>query len=236
MTTHFLKKVSLSLFVFLGHLSAKAEFTNNKCADVLTASGEIQINRQWDIEKGLCFIDIHPRNPVDSKYRDYYFDNTGNFMVFNSYGNGAPSQTTAARDFYLFPITEDYPDYSIEENGDVVVKMVSGHQIKFSAKDFSIQSLTPGSVSEKPLSETNKGGVEFNLKSGFWIDGGFKKGASPFSSPTAKSVIHSAQSLKSCTLTNKEFLTYQNKYDFIMTYQKEKLVNFLKLKCPQLQF
>lgn len=220
----------------LAALSAKADFTQQKCSHVLAGSGEIQINRQWDETTGICFIDIHPRNVVNYKYRDYYFDNQGHFMVFNSYGAGSDSTMTAARDFFLFPITEDYPDFSVEENGDVIVKMVSGHQIRFSAKDFSILSLTPGSFTEKSLSPDNNGGVEISLTKGFWIDGGFKKGGSRMSNPKLKSIVKSSLSSESCSVLNNDFLKYEADGNYVFKFQKDALTSFLKTKCPQLSF
>jgi len=217
-------------------LSAKAEFTNQKCSHVLTGSGEIQINRQWDTETGVCFVDIHPRNVVNMKYRDYYFDNRGNFMVFNVYGNGPDSEMTAARDFYIFPIINDYPDYSIEENGDVVVKMVSGHLFRISAKDFSIVSITPGTFTEKALSPNNNGGVEINLLTGYWVDGGFRKGGLRMSNPKLTSIVKTSKSSGSCKLLNKDFLDYTDEYNFVFKYEKEALTEFLKTKCPALSF
>ncbi len=216
----------------LSTLTARADFTHEKCSELLTGSGEIQINRQWDAAAGLCILDIHPRNVVDLKYRDFYFDNLSHFMVFNSYGDGPDTLMTGARDYYLFPIVEDYPDFSIEQNGDVIVKMVSGHLFQISAKDFSVLNLTPGSFSEKPLSPNNKGGLEIKLTTGFWIDGGFKKGASP----NSKSTIKSSKSSATCSLSNSSFLNYSAAGEYAFKFQKENLISFLKSKCTGLQF
>ncbi len=231
-----MKTTLINLGLLFLSLSAKAEFTNQKCSHVLTGSGEIQINRQWDTETGVCFVDIHPRNVANMKYRDYYFDNRGNFMIFNVYGNGPDSEMTAARDFYIFPIINDYPDYSIEENGDVVVKMVSGHLFKISAKDFSIVSITPGTFIEKALSPNNNGGVEINLQTGYWVDGGFKKGGLRMSNPKRPSTVKTSKSTASCKLLNKDFLNYTDEYNFVFKYEKDSLTEFLKTKCPALIF
>lgn len=227
-----------SLFILsFKTLAVAAEFTNEKCSHVLMGSGEIQINRQWIPDSETCFIDIHPRNPVDLKYRDYYFDNRGEFMVFNSYGNGPPSAFAATREFFLFPITQDYPDFAIESNGDVTVKLVSGHLFRISAEDFSIVSITPGTFTEKALSKNNQGGVEINLTKGFWIDGGFKMGGSRMSNPKVSSIVKSSLSKNtSCGVLNKDLLNYQDEYNFVFKYEKENLISFLKTKCPKLKF
>ncbi len=213
-----------------------AAFTQAKCDHALLGSGEIQINRQWDEPSRTCFIDLHPRNVMNNRYRDYYFDNHGQLMVFNSYGDGPDSKMTAARDFFLLPQVEDYPDYSIEANGDVVIKTVSGHLFKISAKVFSIISLTPGLISEKTLSPDNKGGVEFTLKEGFWLDGGFMKGASRLQHPELTTIVKTSKNSKTCSILNRDYLNYNSDGDFTFKYENEKLTAFLKLKCPSLLF
>lgn len=215
---------------------SRADFTNEKCSHVLMGSGEIQINRQFNPETGVCFIDIHPRNVVGMKYRDYYFDSRGDFMVFNVYGEGPDSKMTAAREFYLFPIINDYPDYSIEENGDVIVKMVSGHLFRLSAKDFSIISITPGTFTEKALSPNNNGGVEIDLHAGYWIDGGFKKGGLRMSNPKLISAVRSSKSANGCKILNSTFLNYTGDDNFVFKYEKQAFTDFLKTKCPTLVF
>ena len=229
------KLLVLAAILTLGS-AAEAAYTNAKCEYVLIGSGNIQINRQWDVENRVCFLSITPRNIVDLKYRDYFFSNSGEFMVFNSYGDGPPSSTTASRDYFLFPLVYDYPDYSIESNDDVTIKMVSGHLLRLSAIDFSIVSLTPGTFNELPLSSKNKGGVEIKPQSGFWIDGGFKMGGVGFDNGLAQSTIHSSQTKATCTLANKEFLGYASDGNYGFKYQGASLQKFLKQKCPALKF
>lgn len=242
-TNQILKNLSLILsFSLLSINLARAQvlkndFTQSKCEHVLTSSGEVQINRQWDINSGTCFIDIHPRYAPTLKYRDYYFDNQGHFMVFNSYGDGPEQQMTGVRDFFLFPIINDYPDYSIEKNGDVRVKMVSGHEIVFSAKNFKIVSFTPGQFSEKTLSSQNKGGVEIKPNQGFWLDAGFAKGYSRLSQPQLTSKIYSTKMANSsCDVKNSELFNYAANGEYDLKFKKMDLVDFLKSKCPTLNF
>ncbi len=225
-----------ALFLSISTLASKSEaaFTNAKCDYVLTGSGEIQISRQWDSEKRVCYLSIGPRNVVEMKYRDYLFDNSGQFMIFNSYGEGPSSSYTGSRTFYLFPIKFEYPDYSVEENGDVIVRMVSGHEMRISAANYTVVSFTPGSFKESVVSPKNKGGLEIMPTAGFWVDGGFKLGGTGFDNRNAKSKFASASSKEICTLANKEFLGYASDGNYGMKYQKEELKNFLAKKCPQL--
>jgi hypothetical protein len=227
----------LSTVLFVSLAAKAGDFTNDKCSEILTGSGAIQVNRQFNADTGECFLDLHPRNSVGLKYRDYFFNHQGHFMVFNSYGWGPDATMTAARDFFLFPVTEDYPDFRIEDNGDVTVKMVSGHLLRVSAQDFSVVSFTPGTFSEKPLADDNYGGLEIGLGQGYWIDGGFKKGGNRMSNPKLKSLVKSAQSPgKSCEVLNDDLLKYTSEGDFYMRYEKEDLTNFLVKKCSGLKF
>lgn len=224
-----------SLISFLTVTPVQADFSRAKCNEVLTGNSVIQVNRQWDENSRHCFVSISPRQITDLKYRDYYFDNTGMFMVFNSYGDGPDSEMTASRIFYLFPQAEDYPDFSFEDNGDVIVKLVSNHQFRISGKDFSIVSLSDGVIKESPLAVNNKGGVELQLTRGFWLDAGFKVGGTALDKPDNRSVFHSATSHLTCTLTNKTFLRYASDGNFFMKYEGDAFNNFIHQKCPQLK-
>ena len=224
-----------SLLCLLTSTPTLADFSRAKCNEVLTGNDVIQVNRQWEPSSRHCFISVTPRQVTDLKYRDYYFDNTGMLMVFNSYGVGPDSQKTATRIFYLFPVVDDYPDFSIEPNGDVIVKLVSGHEFRISGKDFSIVSLSDGRVQEKPLATNNKGGVEIQLTRGFWLDAGFKLGGTALDKPNNRSVFQSAGSSASCVLTNSLFLRYASDGNFYMKYEGDTFNQFINQKCPQLK-
>jgi hypothetical protein len=157
-------------------------------------------------------------------------------MVFNSYGDGPISQNTSVREFFVLPVVSEYPDYSIEPNGDVIIKMVSGHLFRISAKKFSVKEFAPGSFTEKTLSKNNKGGLEFSLRSGYWIDGGYKLGASFLSeNPTANSIVRSSASSKSCSIKNKDFLSYVGGGDFFPLHSGSEQTAFFSQRCPELK-
>ena len=132
-----MKKIIAFFILMLSTVAANAEFTRAKCEKTLTHSGDILIQREWDEESRNCFISIHGMDITDLKYRDYYFDNSGQFLVFNSYGDGPNSTHTGMRSFFLLPIVNDYPDFSIEPNhlslllvGNLVAFMVAFIAIK----------------------------------------------------------------------------------------------------------
>jgi hypothetical protein len=155
-------------------------------------------------------------------------------MVFNSYGDGPDSTYTGARDFFLFPIVSDYPDFSFETNGDVIVKMVSGHLLRISGKDFSLLSLSTGQVNEKPLSKTNNGGVEIKLTQGFWVDAGFRLGGLNISNPEKSSGFNSNATKSPCLVKNKNFMTYLSDGNEEFKLKGTDFVQYVKLTCPKL--
>lgn len=228
---------NLFIYLFAAVLSlsfqAQAEFTNSKCSRVLTHSENIQISRDYDQNDRVCYISLHPMNAMDLKYRDFYFDNRGMFMVFNSYGEGSDATTTASRVFYLHPTTNDYPDFSIEANGDVVVKTVSGHLLTLDAKSFSIKSFSPGSFIEKPLSKNNKGGVEIKPATGYWLDAGFKMGGMANDRPSGNTLINGALGGQ-CSVKNSELFSYGE--DIIPRYKGTALTKFIRKRCPVVKF
>lgn len=231
-----MKKTIITLAILFLQNTSFAEFTQQKCSRVLTHSGDVQIQRDYDEVTRNCFISIHPMSVSDLKYRDFYFNNDGLFMVFNSYGEGNSSSTTATRSFYLFPKLNDYPDFSIEENGDVLVKTVSDHYFLFDAKAFKIKSVSPGSFTEKPLSKNNKGGVEIKLISGFWLDVGFKMGGMAEENKKGTTVATGSKKGQ-CTLKNTDLFDYSQaaNYEYSFLYEGEAMSLFLKNRC-QIQF
>lgn len=228
------KQIITSVIVFMGAVFAHAEFTNTKCEEALIGNDVIQVNRQWWPSSRTCFISVHPRQVKDLKYRDYFFDNTGRFMVFNSYGEGPDSTHTGARDFFLFPVVNDYPDFSFEDNGDVLVKMVSGHTLRVSGKDFSLVSLSDGTVKEKPLSTKNAGGIEISLKKGFWLDTGFRLGGLNIANPAKTTSFKSPKTSEACAVTNKTFMSYDANGEPDFKLIGDPFVQFVKSQCPKL--
>lgn len=224
--------IAIAIVVFSS--MARSEFTNQKCSKVLTASGDIMIQRDWDENTRVCFISLHPMDVTDLKYRDYYFDNDGLFLVFNSYGEGELSETTGSRGFMTFPQIFEYPDFSIESNGDVVVRMVSGHLLRINAEKFSVKEFSPGRFVEKELSKTNAGGLEIKTSKGFWMDQGFKMGGMAVENKKGLTKIFGSIS-GSCSLKNSRLYDYSTG-QIPLLYKKEALTKFVQEVCPTVKF
>ena len=157
-------------------------------------------------------------------------------MVFNSFDAGEDESSSAgSRGFFLFPQVEEYPDYSVEANNDLVIKMISGHELRLSGKDFSVVSLSSAVIKEKPISSDNNGGIEIKLLKGFWLDAGFKLGGTRLGNPRNKTTVKSALSEKTCSVVNRSFLNYDSDGDFSMKLTGSAFTQFLQKKCPQLK-
>lgn len=231
---YLIKSISILATLTLSQAALASDFTNDKCSRVLTHSGNIQISRDWDQDTSFCYLSIHPMDVENLTYRDYMFTNTGMMMIFNSYGEGSTSTTTGAREFYLFP-RNGYPDYRVEENGDVTVKMVSGHLMRFDTKTFRIVSVTDGKVVEaSSVNSKNNGGVELSLSRGLLLDIGFTMGKSPSSVKDKKIMFHDVNS-KTCSLRNRDIFVYQGE-NAVITLNDEQLKVKFTPKCPGLAF
>ena len=195
----------------------------------------MQVQKRLSPGSGRCYISVSPKKIANLTYRDYYMDDSGFFMVFNSYGNGDDSTTAGSRSFYLFPQTEKYPDYFFEDNNDLTIKMISGHELRISGKDFSIVNLSSAVIEEKPVSPNNNGGIEIKLLKGFWLDAGFRLGGTMLDNPNNKTVFKSAVSDKSCLLVNKTYLNYDTDGEFSMKLTGLPFISFLQKKCPELR-
>lgn len=231
-----MRKLILSFILSLSSMTIYAELPNeqlsDKCSKTLTHSGDILIQRNWNETDRYCFISIHPMTVKDLFYRDYLFTNDGMMLVFNSYGEGSNAETTASRTFYLFPQKYDYPDFTIEDNGDVTIRTTSGHHIVFDSIKMKIKSFPQGTFTEKPLSKNNKGGVEINPSHGYLIDVGFKMGGMAVENKTGQSFIRGSKSGQ-CKLKNTELFSYKNADDYVYPFLKtgSELDLFLQNRC-----
>lgn len=207
------------------------------CEKNTTYSGIIQITQFWNTERAACALNIQPRNTPSSQYRSFYVDSSGLFVVQNSYGLGPAKTHKGYREFFILPLKNYKPTYKIESNRDVSITLVSGHVLRIAGRDFAVKALSPGLIQETSLARDNAGGFEFYLKEGFWFDGGFRIGADPLGYPLATSVLRSAKSpsVISCRMTNQEYLAYKEG-NFVVRYDSENLIEFLRYSCGQLSF
>ncbi|KHD87280.1 MAG: hypothetical protein OM95_15155 [Bdellovibrio sp. ArHS] len=186
---------------------------------------------------GECFFSVTPDDAwKDLVYRDHLFTSEGMFMVFNSYGPGEESKTTAAREFYMFPrVSETFSYEWNDDTRELTVTHVTGDKFVFESKKARLKSISRANVSVADYVEaTNRGGIEISNFQGLLLDGGFKMGSSPTANPNANSVMKDVNN-SACTLKNTEIFKYTTDGESYLRYRDQALIAFVQKRCPKLK-
>lgn len=221
--------------LLMGNLAQASEAT---CPYLVERQDGTQIQQIWSEATQSCFFSINPLDAyVDLVYRDYLLTSEGLFMVFNSYGPGNESETTGAREFYLFPRKSQ--SYSYKWNAgarELEVTHVTGDKFVFDSKKARLKSISNATVTvANEVVPSNGGGVEISKYQGLLLDGGFRVGAPPTANANGKSAFTDTNE-KSCTVKNAEIFNYTSDGDILLKYDDKGLATFLKKRCPSLRF
>lgn len=227
--------ILISVLMMMG-LAQAADRAN--CPDLVERHENTQIQITWAPSSNQCFFSISPMDAYkDLIYRDYMFTTDGEFMVFNSYGAGDESQTTAAREFYMYPrpLEQFTHQWNLDTN-ELLVTHVTGDVFVFDIKKARLKSMTRGSVTVADYVEPgNRGGVEIKNFQGILLDGGFKQGSAPTGIANATSYYKDVNNT-ACGVKNSEIFKYTRDGDIFSKFQDDKaLYAFLKQRCPKLK-
>jgi hypothetical protein len=225
----------LSTFVALGFLSS-AHAASAACTDKHEILNNTQVQRV-NGQNG-CFLTVHPRDAFQTLiYRDFLFDEDGLFMIFNSYGPGDESRTTAAREFRFFPRGKADLSYSYDAATQRLnVTTPSGKVFVFNTQKTILVSVSGSQIAQDySVNPNNRGGIEFTKNDGLMLDGGFKIGSSPSQNSKNKIVFKDADA-RQCQLANGDVYRYTVDDDVIFRYDDAQLKSVLNNKCPNLQF
>lgn len=185
-----------------------------------------------------CYVSVHPRNAFeDLIYRDYTFDAKGVFMIFDSYGEGAESQTTAAREFIFFPRTTASLGYQYDADSQrLSVTTVSGKVFVFDTIKTVLVEVSGTTVQQNyTIKPENRGGLEILKNDGVYMDGGFKRGQSP--SQSSKGEIQFKDPVGgSCDLRNADIYNYNTQEEAEFKFDDKGLAKFLSSRCPKLRY
>lgn len=204
------------------------------CDDDRVISNNIQLNRS-SFKDGTVFVSVHPMKATDLIYRDYLVTAEGLVMVFNSFGWGDNSESTAAREFYFFPRVNSCITYKLTDAGDVHLQMANGNTVEFSHSSAQMSAIEGGSVVvADDVLPNNRGGVEFASYDGLMMDGGYRAGASPTENPNGSSVFRDHNGV-TCKIINRELFDYSND-DVRFAMNDQELKKFLGKKCPKITF
>lgn len=201
---------------------------------------EIYDNTQIQISPGTdaCYFTVTPRNVPNLVYRDFLFDTNGDFMIFNSFGQGPESTTTAAREFYFFPRPNKEFAYQYDANKHQLnITLPSGKIASFDTNKSILLSISGTQLKQDyNVTPSNRGGIEVVADDGLLLDIGFKVGQSPSQNPASKATFRDAEG-HACQVENAVLFTYTADQDVILKAKTDDEVrSLLKSFCPNLKF
>ncbi|KYG68929.1 hypothetical protein AZI87_06800 [Bdellovibrio bacteriovorus] len=223
--------LSLILSVGIAHAADQAS-----CPDIAERRDGTKIQQMLS-GNGECFFSVTPDDAwKDLIYRDHLFTSEGMFMVFNSFGPGDESQTTGAREFYLFPRNTEAFSYEWKDDTrELIVTHVTGDKFVFESKKARLKSITRANVIVADYVEpSNRGGIEITNFQGIILDGGFKLGSPPTSNSNASSVFRDVNNT-SCSVKNSELFKYTSDGDIYLKYNDKAMLTFIQKRCPKLK-
>lgn len=143
----------------------------------------------------------------ETKFRSYALTSEGLFQIFNSFAEGDESTSAGARVYFFFP-EKNSLQYSWNGKDRITITAASGQLIDFSSRQLRILGTNRGTLVEDPkISGMNEGGVEVHNFPDWYVDSGFKVGASPFLDQKRNSIVFNPQG-PSCAIPNRELFIY----------------------------
>lgn len=183
---------------------------------------------------GPCFISLTPRKTLSLIYRSFLLTTEGQIMVFNSFGGGPINTDTGSRVFHTFPKVQSLQLQVNEET--VEVTLVTGQVMTFDKILGEPTNLTEGLVNIDPIVKpANNGGVEFEMDSALLLDSGFRFGGTPLSRLARESVFTDFEGDK-CSVKNSELFDVKDGEIYHLYSSEIQLRNFLRTRCPQLDY
>jgi hypothetical protein len=186
--------ITLLIFTQSSFASEICEFKQTKVKNTIIKTGNINKGEK-------CFISISHRKNSSLIYRTHYFDTKGQYMVFNSFGNGPSSKQTGARLYSILPNKNELK-MSIIGN-DLKIELGAALSINFDLDTTYINGSSGFTVIEDiKIRHDNMGGVYINSSSLPFIDFGFRFGGSPLWDLSRKFQYYDKQLSKVCEKMN----------------------------------
>lgn len=184
--------------------------------------------------KGDCFVSLFPRKTRGLIYRSYLITDSGQILVFNSFGGGPINTDTGARVFHTFPKVSPLK-VSFKET-TVEVTLVTGQKLVADKILGQPTSLIEGMIDIDPvIKPANNGGVEFTMNSSLLLDSGFRLGGTPISRLSQESRFVDFEG-DICIVKNREVFDVKDGEVYQIYDRPASLKAFLKNRCPQLDY
>jgi hypothetical protein len=200
-------------------------------------SGKMVASRFYTLSLG-CVVVVTPQNKPDLIYREYYFDERGRFMIFDSQP-GEYETSTATQSYFLFPRRQE-PDFQLLTDGSFQVTMSSGRQIVISAQEPKIVDF-PGATFSEPSDFGLKPQDFLSIQSypDLLMDSGSVVGGTAYGLGHSQNLSTFRDSAgNSCAIKNAELFDYTHILYSEPTFlfdTEQKLTDFLTKRCPQLR-
>lgn len=206
------------------------------CQSLTERGGSIQL-QMIASANGSCYVSVMNYKNTSMVYRSYLVANTGNFLVFNSYGDGPISDFTGAREVFTFPRRFKNPTYKWNSDSRrLEVTTVSGDTLQFDYETADLVAWSSAEVAIDPeVNKTNNGGLSLKNYKGLMFDPGFTVGEAPTQSPSNKATI-TDENGKTCSVRVGDLFKYTDDGNPFVKYTDKELAGFLKKKCPKLKF
>ena len=220
-----------NLFILFISLITYQALAMDACNHSLQDKGELK----WQtgrFSSGVCFISISPKYKKGLIYRSFLITTDGQFMIFNSFGDGPSSKFTGARVYYVVPETNKL---LVEDKGtSLFVTLANGTKASFSVDDvFQIELEGFEVLVDPEITGSNQGGVEIRPYGGVLFDGGYKQGGSPIWNLKNKSYFINSHN-EICQVFNKDVFKKENGELYFKFRNNSDLERFLKRKCSYL--
>lgn len=186
---------------------------------------------------GGCFLTVNPRGQTGLTYRDFLFDESGLFMIFNSFGNGAESESTGAREFYFFPRKATPLSYQYDAATQRLrVAGPHGKVFVFNTEKTILVEVSDANITvDYDVNPNNRGGIEIVQNNGLFLDIGFQRGQSPSQNPQRKITFKDSAN-RQCQVKNADVFKYTYGGEVNLRYDDVQLGRYLNRACPQLKF
>jgi hypothetical protein len=234
------KIILIPLFFILGasanSYTQSSSTAPDHCAELTATYGVLDVARLWSESAQKCWVTLSPNNYQNLKYRQFIFSSEGMMMVFNSFGQGANSQYTGAREYYFFPRTKPEVLLNVVESKkslSITLPNKKSVHFKFDKAEFdSLDSARTKVASE--IDVNNRGGFEILSYDGVYMDCGFQLGQSPVSSPYRFCHFFDAKR-QICRVQNQQIFTYLENNDVVLQSDRE-VKQFVQRTCPEFEW
>lgn len=203
----FIPMKALLLLLALASTPAHAGLLGDDCKAEQILLGNWAFNRQFSMADG-CLVQATPIDKHGLFYREYVFDQSGRFLVFDS-NAGSFETSTGQQNFFLFPATSA-PRLEKTAAG-VTVTLANGSQVLFTADSPFIAGTSPDlEVQEVKEIRLAAGNLKILRAPGVLLDTGWTLGDRSYRNRDGASTFRKIRSGKeeTCLMLNDSLFLY----------------------------